>query len=1578
MTRKHISALLSGFSVVSMLLAALQLGQQTANAQSAASIQTVFVIVMENQNWNSSVAGTFTSSNAPYIMNTIVPAAAYANNYTMVSGNQGPSEPNYKWLEAGSDFNQFTDNDPSTSNSISSTQHLATYLNNAGISWTAYAENIDGLECPLVSNLNSLSSTTTIGGGSANYYAKHVPFVFFDDLTNSLSPTSAICINHIRPYSQLATDLAHGTVARYNFIIPNGTDSMHDATVTTGDTWLSQNVPTILTSGAYQNNGAIFVMWDESATDGGTLPFFVLSPLVASAGYSNSIRYSHSSTLLTLQEIFRVGPCLGDACNATDLADLFQAGVISPLSSITVAISPTSATLTASQQQQFKATVTGSANTSVNWTISPSNVGNISVSGLYMAPATISTAQTVAVTATSQADHTAFGTAVIALQPTKGTQSQTITFAALSSRVFGTAPFAVTATSSSGLAVSFASLTPSVCAVSGATVTLVTAGTCTIQATQAGDSTYAAAIPVNQSFQVTLASQTITFGALSNKALGTSPFIVSATASSGLAVSFASMTPSVCTVSGATVTVLALGTCTIQASQAGDASYSAATPINQSFQVTSTQTGTNVVVYLTSGTSYVVPSNWNNLNNSIEVIGGGGGGSYAPSTTISGSAGGGGAYSKATNVTLTPGATVSYRVGAGGVGGTGAQSSGGTGGDTYLCNSTTNCASINGSAVAAGAKGGAGGPVTGGPAAGGAASSGYPSTGIRYSGGASGAGNIGPNPDGGPGGGGAAGPNGPGGAGGAVVSGTHAGGGGGGNGNGGTGALPSVSTNTGGAGGMNNLGSGSGASGTGSAGGGNGSAGGGGGGAGGVSPYGGNGGNGSTGTEWDATHGSGSAGGGGAGGASKGAGGACGLYGGGGGGDGDDYTGTGTPGCQGIIVLTYSTQGTQTQTITFGALSNQPFGTAPFAVSATASSGLAVSFASTTLSVCTVSGITVTLLAVGTCTIQATQAGNSSYSAATPVNQTFQVTQASQTISFGALSDQVFGTAPLTVSATSSSGLPVSFASITPSVCTVSGITVALLTVGTCTVQASQTGNANYAAATPVNQSFQVTQANQTISFSALSNIALGTAPFTVSATASSGLAVSFAAITPSVCTASGATVTLVALGTCTIQATQEGNSTYAPATPVNQSFQVTQTSQTITFGALSNEVFGTAPFTVSATSSSGLAVSFASLTSSVCTVSGDTVTLVAAGTCTIQATQAGNSTYAAATPVNQSFQVTQTSQTITFGALSNEVFGTAPFTVSATSSSGLTVSFASLTSAVCTLSGATVTLVAVGTCTIQATQTGNSNYSAAAPVNQSFQVTQTSQTITFGALSNEPFGTAPLTVSATSSSGLTVSFASLTSAVCTVSGATVTLVAAGTCTIQSTQAGNSNYSAAESVNQSFQVTQTNQTIAFGPLSNKVLGTAPFTLSASASSGLAVGFASLTSSVCTVSGATVTLVAAGTCTIQATQAGNSNYSAAAPVNQSLQVTQASQKITFGPLSNKVFGTAPFTVSASASSGLAVSFASLTSSVCTVSGATVTLVAPGTCTIQATQAGNANYSAATPVNQSFQVTGKQHK
>jgi sugar lactone lactonase YvrE len=673
------------------------------------------------------------------------------------------------------------------------------------------------------------------------------------------------------------------------------------------------------------------------------------------------------------------------------------------------------------------------------------------------------------------------------------------------------------------------------------------------------------------------------------------------------------------------------------------------------------------------------------------------------------------------------------------------------------------------------------------------------------------------------------------------------------------------------------------------------------------------------------------------------------------------------------ITVTQNTMAAQT--ITFGALPSRPLGTAPFAASATASSGLPVTFASLTPFVCTVAGNTVTLVAVGTCTIRATQSGNASYWAAEAVDQSFQVTQTSQTITFGAIANQPLGTAPFAVSATASSSLPVSFASTTLTVCRVAGNTVTLVGVGTCTIQATQAGNTSYSAATAVNQSFQVTQTSQSITFGALADRVFGSALFTVSGTASSGLPVSFASTTLTVCTVAGNTVTLVGVGTCTIQATQPGNSNYAAATAVNRSFTVTQASQTITFGALIDRVFGSALFTVSGTASSGLPVSFASITLTVCRVAGNTVTLVGVGTCTIQATQAGNTTYLPATPVNQSYQVTQASQTITFGVLANQPYGTVPFTVTATASSGLTVSFASQTNSTCTVVGSAVTLFTVSTCTIQATQAGNTNYAAATAVNRSFTVTQASQTVSFGALANRPLGTAPFTVSATASSGLPVSFASATSTVCTVAGNVVTLLSAGICIVQAAQAGNATYSAATAVNQPFQVTQTSQTISFDALANRVLGTAPFTATATASSGLPVSFLSTTLTVCTVAGNTVTLAGVGTCTIRATQGGNTTYPPATPVNQGFQVTQASQTITFGVLASQPCGIAPFTVTATASSGLTVSFGSQTTSVCTVSGSLVILVAVGTCTIQATQAGNATYAAATPVDQSFQVTAE---
>jgi alpha-tubulin suppressor-like RCC1 family protein len=260
------------------------------------------------------------------------------------------------------------------------------------------------------------------------------------------------------------------------------------------------------------------------------------------------------------------------------------------------------------------------------------------------------------------------------------------------------------------------------------------------------------------------------------------------------------------------------------------------------------------------------------------------------------------------------------------------------------------------------------------------------------------------------------------------------------------------------------------------------------------------------------------------------------------------------------------------------------------------------------------------------------------------LNWFLETRTATQTINFPAIAGKTIGSAPFSVSATASSGLPVTFSSTTPAVCTVSGSTVTLVATGTCSIAANQFGDATYTAAPQVLQSFPVSAAlfAQVISFNALPNLPLGSNSFIPSATATSGLAVSFSSLAPSVCLVTANMVTLVATGTCTIAADQPGNTSYAAAPQVLQSFQVTPAllAQTISFSALPNRVSGTAPFAISATASSGLTVSFTSLTSSTCSVSGTTVTLLALGTCTLQASQAGNGTYAVATPVSQSFNI--------------------------------------------------------------------------------------------------------------------------------------------------------------------------------------------------------------------------------------------------------------------------------------------------------------------------------------------------
>ncbi|HEY4365452.1 MAG TPA: VCBS repeat-containing protein [Bryobacteraceae bacterium] len=297
--------------------------------------------------------------------------------------------------------------------------------------------------------------------------------------------------------------------------------------------------------------------------------------------------------------------------------------------------------------------------------------------------------------------------------------------------------------------------------------------------------------------------------------------------------------------------------------------------------------------------------------------------------------------------------------------------------------------------------------------------------------------------------------------------------------------------------------------------------------------------------------------------------------------------------------------------------------------------------------------------------------------------------QQAQVIQFFIPQSQAISPTPFTITATASSGLPVSFASATPANCTVSGNSVTMVLVGTCTITANQLGNSTYSAAPAVNQSFNIVRAMQFISSPPVANQLLGTPPFILVATASSGLPVTFASQTQGICTVSGSTVTLVATGACMIGASQAGDSNYYPAISQSIGFFV-QVAQSITFAPLNDRTLGTPAFSVNAIASSGLPVTFSSSTIGVCQVTGGNVTLVAVGTCSITASQAGNPTYAPAPPVTQSFNVTagQTQQTITFGPLPNRALGTGPFTISAIASSGLPVSLSSSTPNVCGLSG--------------------------------------------------------------------------------------------------------------------------------------------------------------------------------------------------------------------------------------------------------------------------------------------------
>ncbi|MDI3193950.1 alkaline phosphatase family protein [Pseudarthrobacter sp. AL07] len=275
---------------------------------SLGAIKTVFVVMMENTDWKDVKA----NGSYPYLNSVLLPSSAYAENYSTTYGH--PSLPNYIALEAGDSMGltdgTFLPPTPSTS----MTDHLVTQLRTAGISWRYYAENLPGD-----------GTTCNISDPGTPYSLDHNAFVYFDDVRND----AGYCQSHERPYSEFAGDLTNNTVPAYNFIVPNDWDqgeklaSGSNCMPCQADSFLKSEIPKIQASAAYQNGGAILILWDEMGWDGNYPSGLIVNSPYGKTNYSNTIAYNHGSTLRTVQEIFGVGPLLRQASTATDLSDLF-------------------------------------------------------------------------------------------------------------------------------------------------------------------------------------------------------------------------------------------------------------------------------------------------------------------------------------------------------------------------------------------------------------------------------------------------------------------------------------------------------------------------------------------------------------------------------------------------------------------------------------------------------------------------------------------------------------------------------------------------------------------------------------------------------------------------------------------------------------------------------------------------------------------------------------------------------------------------------------------------------------------------------------------------------------------------------------------------------------------------------------------------------------------------------------------------------------------------------------------------------------------------------------------------------
>ncbi|MFT3743463.1 MAG: MBG domain-containing protein [Pyrinomonadaceae bacterium] len=662
-------------------------------------------------------------------------------------------------------------------------------------------------------------------------------------------------------------------------------------------------------------------------------------------------------------------------------------------------------------------------------------------------------------------------------------------------------------------------------------------------------------------------------------------------------------------------------------------------------------------------------------------------------------------------------------------------------------------------------------------------------------------------------------------------------------------------------------------------------------------------------------------------------------------------------------------------------------------LSTTGGSGTgAVTFSSGLSTGCSVSGTTLSVDdASGSCSITATKAADNNYNSATsaPLTVTLQAANQATLTAVSTPSTVVYGnTATLSTTGGSGTGA-VTFSSGLSTGCSVSGTTLSVDDAsGSCSITATKAADNNYNSATSAPLTVTLQAANQATltAVSTPSTVVYGNTA-TLSTTGGSGTgAVTFSSGLSTGCSVSGTTLSVDdASGSCSITATKAADNNYNSATsaPLTVTLQAANQATLTAVSTPSTVVYGNTA-TLSTTGGSGTgAVTFSSGLSTGCSVSGTTLSVDdASGSCWIMATKAADNNYNSATsaPLTVTLQAATQATLTAVSTPSTVVYGSTA-TLSTTGGSGTgAVTFSSGLSTGCSVSGTTLSVDdASGSCSITATKAADNNYNSAtsAPLTVTLQAATQATLTAVSTPSTVVYGSTA-TLSTTGGSGTgAVTFSSGLSTGCSVSGTTLSVDdASGSCSITATKAADNNYNSATSAPLTVTLqaaTQATLTAVSTP-STVVYGSTA-TLSTTGGSGTgAVTFSSGLSTGCSVSGTTLSVDdASGSCSITATKAADNNYNSATSAPLTVTLQAANQSITFASIANRTFGDPDFTITLPTSdSGLPVGVVSDTPTICTLSGNTVHLVFPGTCSLTASQSGNSNYNAANPQTRTFLV------